>query len=209
MPIPLAALAIGAGVQGVAKIAQGISQKRKAKKLKESTFIPPALLEAERLARNQENTTRYAGQDVDENNIRQATATGISNVNKAATSSADALNMGSAIVGREQNQMRQLGKTLQMYKEQGRQSRRQALREKAYAQARNKQTFEEAKSALTGASIQNIYGGISDIGGGIASLGQGSSSFLPKGYGTTKFKTDGLGDFKLSSGGGSFNSNRR
>jgi hypothetical protein len=174
MPLPLAALAIGAGVQGVAKIAQGISQKNKAKNLKESTFIPPAVLEAERLAKQQENATRYAGQDVDETNIRQGTATGISNVNKAATSSADALNMGSAIVGREQNQMRQLGKTLQMFKEQGRQSRRQALTQKAFAQARNKQQFEAAKSGLKGAATQNIYGGVSDLAGGLVSALGGS-----------------------------------
>jgi len=182
--MPVIGLAAGAALQGGAKIAQGISQKKRAKRLKESTYIPPALLEAEAQARKQANATRYAGQEVDEANIAQASATAVSNVNKAATNSADALNMGAAIVGSEQKQKQQLGKTLQMFKQRGQDNVRQTLYQKAQVQARNRASYEAAKSALTGASIQNIYGGVSDFGGAAASY-FGNSNFMPKGSGGT------------------------
>jgi hypothetical protein len=174
--MPVTALVIGGAVQGGAKIAQGIKQKKMAKRLKESTYIPPALLEAESKARKEANATRYAGQEVDEANIAQASATAVSNVNKAATNSADALNMGAAIVGSEQKQKMQLGKILQQSKIRGKEIQRETLYKKAQAQARNRAAYEAAKSALTGASIQNTYSGVSDIGGAAAAFG--SANFL-------------------------------
>lgn len=182
--MPVTALAIGGALQGTAKIAQGVQQKKMAKRLKESTYIPPALLEAEAKARKEANATRYAGQEVDEANLSQASATAVSNVNKAATNSGDALNMGAAIVGSEQRQKMQLGKTLQQFKQRGKEMQRQTLYQKAQAQARNRAAYEAAKSALTGASIQNTYSGVSDVGGAAASY-FGNGSFMPKSSGGT------------------------
>jgi hypothetical protein len=130
-------------------------QKKELDNLKESDFIPPSLLQAESLASKNTNASRYAGQDIDEANIRQSSANAVSNVSRATTSSTNLVNAAMGIQGNENRAMQGVSKTMQNFKDRNQANWTRLLLLKANAQAGNRRQYEASKSALQGAIMQN------------------------------------------------------
>lgn len=130
-------------------------QKKELANLKESNYIAPGLLQAEALASKNTNATRYAGQDIDEANIRQGSANAVSNVSRATTSSTNLVNAAMGIQGNENRAMTGVSRTLQNFKDRNQANWTRLLLQKAGAQAGNRRQFEASKSALQGAIMQN------------------------------------------------------
>lgn len=166
MPIPIV-LALGAA-QGLFQGISAISQKRKANKLKASTFEPPALTEEANIARTQANASRYAGQDIDEENLRQSGADSVSNAERAATSSGQLLNVGSKISKQTDRGFRNIARQGEAFRQNALDKYRGVLRSKAQNQLNNQNQFQAAKSALIGSSNQNAYNALSSVLGGAA-----------------------------------------
>lgn len=139
--------------------------KKRYNELTESSYIPPSLNQAINNAGNQANATRYAGQDVDEQNIRNASNTAITNVQRGATSSANVLNAASQIQGNQNKAMAQVGGTLQRNKNQWFNNFNNLLLGRADRQQRNRDQYLAAKSALLGArdaAKMNVWKGVDD-----------------------------------------------
>lgn len=164
MAIPLILGGANALFQGIS----AINQKRKANKLKASTFEPPALTEEANLARTQANASKYAGQSIDEENLRQGAADSVANAERAATSSGQLLNVGSKIANQQQRGMKSIAQRGEMFRQNAMDKYRNVLRAKAQNQMGNQQQFQAAKSALIGSSNQNAYNALSSVLGGLA-----------------------------------------
>ena len=146
----------------VSSIGEGFTARWLAKKqqkeldnLKESDYIAPGLLQAEALANKNANATRYAGQDIDEANIRQNSANAMSNVSRATTSGTNVVNAALGIQGNENRAMQGVSKTLQNFKDRNQANWTRLLLQKANAQLGNRRQYEASKSALQGAIMQN------------------------------------------------------
>jgi hypothetical protein len=155
---------IAGAAQGLGQLITGISQRRQARKLKPSTYIPPSLQEAVGSARSRAQATRYAGQGEDERSVRQATQTAMGNVQKSTSSSATALNAAASLAGREQAGMRNISQRAMQNRERQQQIFESALKQRANVEAQNRRQYEAAKSALRGASMQNTSKGLGNFG---------------------------------------------
>lgn len=161
---------IGAGVGAGAKMIVGANQRAAAKRLKPNSFIPPSATENNVLARYMFNATAYPGQEQDIARGERTTANAVGQLQKNAKSSTDILNSASLIQARGTNLNNDIAQRYQQYK-QGAVARLMGTNQQvAGYQNQNQQQYLAAKSALLGAGLQNIYGGVSDIGGGIAAM---------------------------------------
>ena len=130
-------------------------QQKELNSLKESDYIAPGLLQAEALANKNANATRYAGQDIDEANIRQNSANAMSNVSRGTTSGTNVVNAALGIQGNENRAFQGVSKTLQNFKDRNQANWTRLLLQKANAQMGNRRQYEASKSALQGAIMQN------------------------------------------------------
>ncbi len=175
MPIPLMLLA--AAASAAPKLIEGIKQRRKAKKLKVSNYLPPSLKAASEEARREATASRYAGQDVDEANLRQNVTDTFHNVAKSSSSPNALLNAASQLSGAQTRGNQQIGQNLHRFKQNAKDIYRNLELQKAEQQKENYNQFLGAKSALKGAAKQNIYGGITDLASGaLASFGPGGDA---------------------------------
>jgi hypothetical protein len=162
-PLTIFGLATG-GLKTIA----GLFQKNKAKKLKESNYIPPALKEAETEAKILSNASTAPGQQAEEEAIKQGTSQYLSNVSKTGASANEMQNFAGAAIGNENKLKRDIARRTLLWKDQQR-SNRNAIRGRiGQQQSENRRQFQAAKSALTGAGNQNLFSGLSDIGGSLA-----------------------------------------
>jgi len=159
---------IGAGIGAGAKLIMGANQRAQAKKLKPNDYLPPGALENNILARYMLNATTYPGQEQDQARNDQTTANAVGQLQKNAKSGTDILNSAALIQARGTKSNNDIAQRYQQFK-QGALSRLMGSNQQlAGYQNQNQQQYLAAKSALLGAGLQNIYGGINDIGGGIA-----------------------------------------
>lgn len=166
-----------AAAPAVYQLGKGLLQKRQAKKLKESTFVPKELTMNRDLATQQAYSRRAPGQAVAEENVRRATANQISagqrlaggNINKsaaitsAATAQADDANRSIAAQGQSfsEGAFNRLGN---------------ANNAIAGQKRANRDAYTSAKAALLGASDQNIFNSVNNLStaGLIGAEGAGS-----------------------------------
>lgn len=157
--IPLAAVAAEAAlIDPVSKLIAGLRQKKQAKNLKPSTFMPEALSRATAETRQAAYSSRSLDQGVEEGLLRKEAANQLYQGSQTGTAS-QKLAYASKVGG---NFTDRLKSTLG----QGRRDRYGRIKDyennllrTANVQADNQAIYEGAKSELTGASMQNIYGG--------------------------------------------------
>lgn len=158
--LPLALSLLPAAYQ----IGQGLYQKSQAKKLKESTFVPPELLMNRDLANQQAYSRRAPGQAFAEEQIRRNTANTISagqrsfggDANKAAAVASSANAQANDATARLAGQGAQ-------FSEQAFGRMANANQAIAGQKRQNRNEFNAAKSELLAASNQNIFNGISNV----------------------------------------------
>lgn len=148
-------------------------QKNMANNLKESTFIPQSLREAENMARTGANATRLPGQDAMESQIERGTANAVGNVRRASRSGTQLLENIGEINAQEGAARMDLNKMLADFQTGERRNLQGILGQKAQVELRNKDAYDAAKRNLLETSTKNTYGAVS----GIASAG--INSFLP------------------------------
>lgn len=145
---------------------QAARQSRQARKLRPSSFIPPALREAEDSARREAMSTRFPGQAEEEAGLRQTVADTFHNVARSSTSPATTLNAASRLSAFEQRARREMGAEARRFRAGATDRLRQIQLRRAGIQAENRRQFEAARSALRGASQQNLFNALSSLGAG-------------------------------------------
>ena len=143
-----------------------------AKKLKEDSFIPPALQAKIDAAKIKANATLFPGQPQAEEQIREASSGAINQVRRSTSSTSDVLNTVAAVDAQEKNSRVDLARTNAEFQNQADRELGATQSEVAGVEQGNRDQFNAAKSALIGASDQNIFNGL----GGLASAG---AAFLP------------------------------
>lgn len=172
---PIVPLAIG-GAQALGQLLGARKQKKEARKALD--YMPPALTEATNTARAQSQSQRYAGQDIDEANVRQTTADTFGNVAKSTTSTGALLNAASQLNTAQARGMQQIGQKAMNFRENAMDKYRQMLLQKADVQIGNKRYSE----ALKGSAMQNRMNALNSVLSGVAASDFGGKA--PKMFGT-------------------------
>jgi hypothetical protein len=170
LPIPAI---IAGGVSLASAIGKGIKarqQRKRARDLKEDTYIPPELQMNRNLAQMQAYSRRAPGQAKAEESIRRAQANTLSAVQR--TSGGDAARMAAASVasqGRATDALDQVNVRGQQFSE-GAFGRMYGANQALAAQRRrNRDQFNQTKAELIAASDQNYFNAFSDVlNGGLA-----------------------------------------
>lgn len=158
-----------ASAAATAKIVQGIKQKRAAKDLKPSEYVPPGLLQNQKTAELQSNATSYPGQEADKAELDRNVANSIGFATRNLKSGSDILNLASAAETKRNNAVMDMSKRFQMFKLQSLNRLMGANAQVGNYEGNNYQQFLKTKQALLAAGDQNIYGGISGGGAAVAS----------------------------------------
>ncbi len=174
MPFPIA---LGlAAAQGIYQGIKGIRQKRQAKKLKESTFIPPELLMNRNLAMQQAYSRRAPGQG----NAEQLNSRVLANQIAAGQRSAggDANKMAAitaAAAGQANDANARTQAAGQQFSENAFGRLSNANIAVAGQKRQNRSEYLQTKNALQASGDQNIFSGIGNIASaGIAGLESGA-----------------------------------
>lgn len=160
MPLPLIGAAI-AGIGGVAKIIQGIRQRKEAKNLKKSNFIPTSLKESVKRLRSNASSRFLPGYNQAKENIQQNTSNVIRTAGSGSIS--DKLNMAQSATVNANDAMVDLETKGAEFQQQNEDRLNQGLTQKANVEMANEQQFRQTKQQLLNSGSQNIVGGISDI----------------------------------------------
>lgn len=160
--LQLIPLAISA-VQAISQASQAKKQEKQAEKALD--YTNPYVESAASSARAQANTSRYAGQDQDESNVRQGVADAFSNVSRSTNSSGDILNAASRLSGQQQKAYQDIGKSAQIFRQGSMDKYRQVQMQQAGIADQNRAYSENLK----GAASQNRYNAVNSVLGGVAS----------------------------------------
>lgn len=179
MPLPLIAAGMSL-VGGIGKVIQGIRQRKAAKKLEKSNFIPASMQESVNRLRANASSTMMPGytqaveniQQGTSNNIRAAGAGSISDKLSAAQGGNVAQN--DAIVD-----VQTKGAAFQLKNEDRLNT---GLMERSRMEEKNEDTFRTTKQTMLNSASQNIFGGLTDI----SSMGAGASAGAFGGGGVNK-----------------------
>lgn len=181
--LPLAVPLIAAGVSAIGKGLTGRRQRRQARKLKESKFMPEELTRNRDLAQTQAFSRRAPGAAKAEENIRRGQANTISAIQRSSGG-----NVAKVAAGAVASQ----GLANDAYDRV--QTQGQAFSENAFARMsdaniriadqkrKNRDEFNRAKGQLYAASDQNYFGAFNDIlNGAMASSVVASGGYGPDG----------------------------
>lgn len=149
--------------------ASAYAQHRQAEKQKDAAAKAlnrrnPALDSATNQSQALANSSRYAGQDVDEANVRQATADTFNNISKASRSSGDILNAGARLQNQQAKGYQAIAQGAAGFRQSAAEKYRQMLLQQA-GQLNDNYQYSEA---LKGASQQNNYNAVQTLAGGAA-----------------------------------------
>lgn len=172
MPIPLlAAAAIPAVYQGI----KGVSQKIKARKLKESKFIPEELLMNKDLATQQAYSRRAPGQSFAEEQVRRNTANQISAGQRSFGGDANKMAaIASGAVGQANDATANIAANGQRFSEGAFNRLGYANTAIAGQKRQNRSEYLETKAALDASGDQNIFNSINNLSSlAIAGAGEG------------------------------------
>lgn len=171
MPVAAAPLALSLAPV-VAQAVQAGIQNKKAKKLKPSNFIPPAIREAESTARQIAQSTQMPGQDRFEARLGKNTANTLAAARRSTSNPAALLEAVQEADARAKGAIADNKTNLDAFKLQGQNLLSNALAKKGAFQQANRDAYNAAKSALTGASQQNLYNAITNASNvGVAAAG--------------------------------------
>jgi len=205
--IPLAVGAFLSALPSAFQFGKAKEQKKLAKDLKEDSFIPPALQAKLDAAKIRANATLFPGQPQAEEQIREASAGSINQVRRTSSSTSDVLNTVAAIDAQEKNSRVELARTNAEFQNQADRELGFTQSEVAGVEQGNRDQFNASKSALIGASDQNVFNALS----GVATAG---TAFLPFDFskGTPFFGTDttraSTGQLGSPKGAGPINTNK-
>lgn len=167
--LPLIAAGLGL-IDPISKILAGRKQRKMARGLKQDTYIPPGLQEAESLARVQAFSPRGYNQGVTEANLRKSGASASYNVGLGARGAGARLSAQGGIADKVMNKTLQLGE-INRNQGQGRIDRlMRMLGLRAGQESFNRQQFQATKSSLLGAGMQNQYQGIAGLANPVADM---------------------------------------
>lgn len=160
MPLPLIAAGMSL-VGGIGKVIQGIRQRKAAKKLEKSNFIPASMQESVNRLRANASSTMMPGytqavekiQQNTSNNIRAAGAGSISDKLSAAQGGMVAQN--DAVVD-----IQEKGAAFQLKNED---RLNQGLMAKSNIEEKNEDIFRQTKQTMLNSGSQNIFGGLTDM----------------------------------------------
>lgn len=157
--ISTGAMAVTAGV----KVGQGISQRRKAKRLKESTFVPAELLMNKELAQQQAYSRRAPGAAQAEEQIRRNQSNQTANALKMSGGDANKAAAISSAANAQANDANARVQTAgQQFAENAFGRVAGANTQIAGQKRQNRDEFTQTKAALLDAGNKNIFNGISD-----------------------------------------------
>lgn len=161
---------LGQQTLGVGKLIYGLTQRKKANKLKPEDFqyIPPALLENLASQRNRARSARMPGQSLAESKVRQSTAAGLKAA--GAGSLADKIAATQGLVANEQNALAGIGAQAAQFQLGEERALQGIMNQRAGFEAAGQEKFERTKAELLGAGTQNIFGGASGILSGAAQM---------------------------------------
>lgn len=170
-----AALALAAG-QGIYQGVKGLVQKRQAKKLKESTWIPEELLMNRDLAQQQAYSRRAPGQANAEENVRRMTANRIAAGQRSAGGDANKMAaIASGAVGQANDATARIAEGGARFSENAFGRISNANTAIAGQKRQNRAEYLDTKAALDASGDQNIFNSIGNISSaGIAGIESGA-----------------------------------
>jgi hypothetical protein len=163
--LPLALSGVQAGMQ----LWNARQQRKEAKKA--MNFMTNSLNNVVNEDRLRANSTRYAGQDQDESNLRQGIADTFANVSRATSNSGDLLNAASKLQNAQAQGYQQIARQGQMFKQSAMDRYRDSLLRKSEMEAGNKRYSE----ALKGSAMRNTYNAVNTVLGGVAASYDGGN----------------------------------
>lgn len=169
------ALALAAG-QGIYQGVKGLTQKRQARKLKESTFIPQELLMNRDIAMQQAYSRRAPGQSVAEENTRRTMANQIAAGQRIAGGDANKLAaITSGAVGQANDANARISAQGQQFSENAFGRLGYANTAIAGQKRQNREEYIDTKNRLDASGDQNIFNAIGNIASaGIAGIESGA-----------------------------------
>lgn len=169
------ALALAAG-QGIYQGVKGLTQKRQARKLKESTFIPQELLMNRDIAMQQAYSRRAPGQSVAEENTRRTMANQIAAGQRIAGGDANKLAaITSGAVGQANDANARISAQGQQFSENAFGRLGYANTAIAGQKRQNREEYIDTKNRLDASGDQNIFNAIGNISSaGIAGIESGA-----------------------------------
>lgn len=184
---------IAGGVALASAVGKGIKagqQRRRARRLKEDTYIPPELMLNRDLAQMQAFSRRAPGQAKAEENIRRAQANTLSAIQR--TSGGDAARIAEASVASQGATTDALDRSNVRGQEfaEGAFGRLYGANQAIGAQKRhNRDQFNQTKAELIAASDQNYMGAFNDVlNGGLAAASLMDPSSAGRGVGKKPFQ---------------------
>lgn len=185
MPLLATALSLAPTViQGV----QAAKQKKLAKNLKKSDYIPPGVLEAEAIARQQANATELPGQGRIEDNLEKQTANTLSAARRTSNDSASVMEQVQAADAKSKEVVGDLGVNLAEFKRKNQKDLQSTLERKGQYEKQNQDAYDAAKSALKGASSQNAFNAVSNAASAGLMLSDGINPATGNPFGSTGAK---------------------
>jgi hypothetical protein len=164
MPLPAVIPLLASAAPGAFKLFKGLSQKKDAKNLKESKFIPPELLMNRDLAAQQAYSRRSPGAALAEEQVRRNTANQVGNAMRMFGGDANKIAAVSSAANAQANDaVRGIQAQGQAFSEGAFQRLAGANVGIANQKRQNRNEFNATKAALLDAGNQNIFGGISDL----------------------------------------------
>jgi hypothetical protein len=163
MALPLIVPLISSVLPSVIQAATAGKQKKDANSMKKNNFVPPAMEEALRRAKNNAGANMFPGQSNAQDQIRASTA---GNINRAGRggSFSDKLAVATAADKQEKQAFTNLGDTASKFALNNEQQVQGILGNKANVEMQNEQQFQADKRALRDASTQNIFNAASNLG---------------------------------------------
>jgi hypothetical protein len=164
MPLPAAIPLIASAIPAAVKLFKGFKQKKDARNLKESKFVPPELMMNRDLAAQQAYSRRAPGAAFAEEQIRRNQANQVGNAMRMFGGDANKIAaVASAAGGQANDATRSLAAQGQAFSENAFARMAGANVGIANQKRQNRDEFNQTKAALLDAGNQNIFGGISDL----------------------------------------------
>lgn len=159
------------------QMGQSYSQKQKADNLKPSNYVPPSVQSAVDMATQSAASSTAPGYG---NQLQKIKTVGANSISRAKQVAGDANQLQSAVQqvdARERDNTRDLGNRNQEFQFQNRGQLMKWLGIRGASEQRSTDAFNATKSALIGASQQNLYNGISGAAAvGIKAVGSTDGS---------------------------------
>lgn len=178
---PVTAAIIAQGVQAGYQAVKGAQQKRQAKRLKPSTYIPPALQSQLAADKNRTAKSITKRQQLADKRINRMTAQTSNRIAKTGGSAGNMIIGAAAADAQGKDAIQESEVIAESERERNRDKLSATKMSVARVQQKNQDEYEAAKSALLGAGDQNIFGGIKTAGSTAAFAAGAMSGDKPKG----------------------------